>query len=561
MKLKEHLDDLRLTLGKLEIALNSISDAIVWTDLDGNIRWCNSSFDQLIGLPRILLLGKSLPLVLPLKERGISLPNKAHPVSVCLNLKKSIDGYYKFEKNEGRLLLEINAKFVTINPSENIAIISIRDVSDKKEIEQSRIQSKALQAAANAIAITDRDGQLIWINPAFTHMTGYTLEEIFGKNMRFLKSGRNGDHLYRNLWQTIMAGHVWEEEMVNQKKNGDLYTELQTITPVLDTTGTPTHFIAIKQDISFKKRIDAELKQYRQQLERMVGERTRELKETQKELIQKAMEAGRAQLAGMILHNIGNAVTPVSVYAEKMQNRNATNLTRYLEKCYTELNLHKKEMTQFINSDERGREIFNYIGELINSLIQEDEAFSETTAKISGSISYISEILTMHQTYAAKEVENKTVSDLNRLIEDSLHMLSTSIEARGIQLRTDYHKTLPPLLIDANRCMQVIVNIIKNSYEAIEIQPDISIKKEISVQTYTQNDRICLSVTDTGIGLTSDEKNSAFNFGKSQKGSTGFGLYYCKQFVENNNGRFTIESSGPGLGATVILCFQPSVAP
>ena len=124
-----------------------------------------------------------------------------------------------------------------------------------------RLQGAALTAAANAIVITDRDGVIVWVNPAFATLTGYTLAEAVGKNPRDLvKSGQHQATLYHDLWTTILAGRVWHGEMVNRRKDGSLYPEEQTITPVRDAAGVITHFIAIKLDLTESKRAEEVLR-------------------------------------------------------------------------------------------------------------------------------------------------------------------------------------------------------------------------------------------------------------------------------------------------------------
>ena len=111
----------------------------------------------------------------------------------------------------------------------------------------------ALEAAANGILITDRTGRILWTNPAFTKMTGYSKEESVGKNPRFLKStGRQNAEFYRQMWHTITAGIVWHGTVCNRRKDGSEYTEEMTISPVWDGTGWISNFIAIKQDVTEK---------------------------------------------------------------------------------------------------------------------------------------------------------------------------------------------------------------------------------------------------------------------------------------------------------------------
>lgn len=118
----------------------------------------------------------------------------------------------------------------------------------------SRLQIAALEAAANSIVITDADGHIIWANSAFTTLTGYRLTEVFGQNLRFLKSEVHPNEFYKELWDTIMANKVWHGEMVNTRKNGTLYTEEMTITPVYFEPEEKLYFIAVKQDVTQKRK-------------------------------------------------------------------------------------------------------------------------------------------------------------------------------------------------------------------------------------------------------------------------------------------------------------------
>lgn len=119
------------------------------------------------------------------------------------------------------------------------------------------IQAAALQAAANGIVICDLLGKVIWANPAFSRLTGYTAEEAVGRNLRLLKSGQHDEAVYRQLWETILAGQVWQGEIINKRKDGILYTEEQTIAPVRDERGEIIRFIAIKQDVTDRKQAEA----------------------------------------------------------------------------------------------------------------------------------------------------------------------------------------------------------------------------------------------------------------------------------------------------------------
>ncbi|NVO21700.1 MAG: response regulator [Bacteroidetes bacterium] len=145
----------------------------------------------------------------------------------------------------------------------------IREITDKVEAEnQLRLQGAALTSAANAIVITNNKGIIISVNPAFTSLTGFTEEEVLGKNHREItKSGIHPDSFYKNLWETILSGKVWHGEMINRRKDGAFYNEEMTITPVHNNQGDISQFVAIKQNITERKiaelAIEASERKYR----------------------------------------------------------------------------------------------------------------------------------------------------------------------------------------------------------------------------------------------------------------------------------------------------------
>jgi PAS domain S-box-containing protein len=134
-------------------------------------------------------------------------------------------------------------------------------LQSKRAEEVMRIQSAALEASPNGIVITDSAGRITWANPAFAQLTGYSMQEIRGENPRVLKSGQHSRDFYTGIWQKILSGESWQGEIVNRRKDGSLYTEEQSITPVRNSDGEITHFIAIKQDITQRKQAEEKIQQ------------------------------------------------------------------------------------------------------------------------------------------------------------------------------------------------------------------------------------------------------------------------------------------------------------
>jgi len=136
------------------------------------------------------------------------------------------------------------------------------DIDSRKAAEDRlQLQSAALQAAANSIVITDSNGTILWANQAFSQLTGYAPDEVLGNNPRLLKSGAHDRAFYTKLWATITSGNTWQGEITNRRKDGTVYTEEMTITPVHVGKGGITHYVAIKQDITLRKIAEDRLRQ------------------------------------------------------------------------------------------------------------------------------------------------------------------------------------------------------------------------------------------------------------------------------------------------------------
>lgn len=210
-------------------------------------------------------------------------------------------------------------------------------VSERRRAEeQVRLQAVALESAANAILITDRKGAIQWVNGAFTGLTGYTAAEALGQNPRLLKSGTHPPGFFKQIWETVLAGRVWHGEVVNKRKDGSLYTEEMTITPVINQGDSDTHFVAIKQDVTERKAAEKalqeakeELAQANARLEELVNERTTKLREMVAELqhfsysIVHDMRAplrGIQGFAELITQESGHTLTPdAKEYLKRMR--------------------------------------------------------------------------------------------------------------------------------------------------------------------------------------------------------------------------------------------------
>ena len=174
-------------------------------------------------------------------------------------------------------------------------VVTFFDLTERRETEaRLELQGAALNAAANGIVITDHLGHIVWINHAFTQLTGYTEHEVIGRTPSILNSGKQSRAFYDDLWRTIRGGHFWRGGLRNRRKDGTLYDEEMTITPLLSGSGVITHFIAIKQDVTERKALE---KQY----------------------LRAQRIEGIGLLASGIAHDLNNVLTPVLMAVDLMK--------------------------------------------------------------------------------------------------------------------------------------------------------------------------------------------------------------------------------------------------
>lgn len=234
----------------------SANEAIITTDRRTRIVHWNTGAMRIFGYKEQEILGKDLTTILPsasyAKHRMAVIESKRlNEPRIAL---KTVETYGR-NKNKTEFPVEISVSSWSTSAGEFITEI-IRDISDRKKSEELQLLfTTAFESAANGITITNAAGDIIWVNKAFTRMTGYSLEEVKGRNPRILKSGEQTAEQYKHLWDTILSGNVWKGEMVNRKKDGSTYIDEMTITPVRNDHHQISHFVAIKQDVTERNKI------------------------------------------------------------------------------------------------------------------------------------------------------------------------------------------------------------------------------------------------------------------------------------------------------------------
>lgn len=171
-------------------------------------------------------------------------------------LPEAIASYRCRHKNGSWRWFESASRFFKTPDGKEQAVVISRDITERLATEQRLWQlSRAVEQSPVSVVITDTKGDIEYVNPKFSEVTGYAFEEVIGKNPRILKSGDLSAEEYKRLWATITAGDDWHGEFRNKRKNGELYWESASISPVTDRNGAITHFIAVKEDITESKRV------------------------------------------------------------------------------------------------------------------------------------------------------------------------------------------------------------------------------------------------------------------------------------------------------------------
>lgn len=224
---------------------------------DGIICDCNQRLSELSGYSRQELLGRSLYDLFDERFHG----------TVRENINRGFDRPYEVEgvlKGGSKCLLEVRGKTFQLD-GHLMRASSIRDITARKAEEALlRKLSAAVEHSPASIVITDTDGVIEYVNPAFSRLTGYSPKEAVGQNPRILKAGDQPEEFYREMWETLQQGKEWRGEFHNKRKDGSLFWETASISPITDLSGLTTHYVAVKENITERRELQERLEQMAQ---------------------------------------------------------------------------------------------------------------------------------------------------------------------------------------------------------------------------------------------------------------------------------------------------------
>ena len=317
-----------------------------------------------------------------------------------------------------------------------------------------------------------------------------------------------------------------------QTADGKTFWSLTTKMPWRDENGNIIGTFGVSHDITAIKEAEAKLDAIH------------------KQLLDASRQAGKAEVATSVLHNVGNVLNSVNVAsacaADILRQSKAANLS----KIVALLREHEADLGQFITADPKGKQLPRYLAQLAEHLTGEQTAALEKLDRLQKNIEHIREIVAMQQDYAKASgvLEMMSVADL---VEDALRMNAGSMERHHIKVLREYTET-PPVPVDKHKMLQVLVNLIRNAKHACDNseKPD----KQIVLRLSKGNGSVKVSVCDNGVGIATENLTQIFNYGfTTRKDGHGFGLHNAALIAKEMGGSLAAFSEGAGRGATFTL--------
>ena len=311
------------------------------------------------------------------------------------------------------------------------------------------------------------------------------------------------------------------------------------------------------------------LETYNRYLEERVSQRTLELNEKnlqlretmrlldeeKKKQVQQAYNAGIVEHAISVLHNIGNAITPLAVRLQKLhQNKVESQFSSYLQQLCSLLEQHQSDLEDFFCSS-RGQQFLPFLKQLTQTSDQQKEDELKSMDVMAHQLDHITEIIALQQKYATQQSNTEEIQ-ISQVIDDAMEMMKPAFDKRNIIVLEEVQPELPRIQNDPNKLVQIFMNLFKNSIESIDQclrAPKEGYQGRVRVGVGTVGvDQLHIYVKDNGQGAEPESLKRAFEFGYStKKRGSGFGLHDCANFIRFHKGTVELTSEGIGKGATI----------
>ncbi len=388
-------------------------------------------------------------------------------------------------------------------------------IARKAQQNDSARLAAAMEQATETIVISNLDEKIEYVNPAFERTTGYTLAEVVGCNPDIFKSGQHDEKFLRNLWDTPARGEVWRGNLANQRKDGTLYEEEATISPVRDYEGKIFCYVSVGRNVTHEKNLQSELKDARQL--KAIG-----------------------QLASGIAHEIN---TPTQYVGDN---------TRFLDESFNKLLPLLEQYGHLLAEVKRGAVTEELVAKTERATEQADLEYlvEEIPLAIQQSvdgISRVADIVRAMKEFARPGVNTTAPTDINKAL-DSTIAISCNEWKYAAEIETDYDASLPSVLCLPGEINQVFLDLIINAAQAIaDVAGDDSQQKGmIRVSTRRDGDWVEIRISDTGAGIPPEIRDKIFDpFFTTREVGKGIGQGLARAraiMVEGHRGTITFET-------------------
>jgi signal transduction histidine kinase len=289
-------------------------------------------------------------------------------------------------------------------------------------------------------------------------------------------------------------------------------------------------------------------------LEAEIVERKRvqaEAEQAHHELLSISRQAGMAEVATGVLHNVGNVLNSVNVGAHVLAEKLRTSRLGNLSKAIDLIRVHEMDLAAFLTKDPKGQQLPQYLSKLVQHLAAQHDGALKELGELSQNVDHIKQIVTMQQSYAriSGVIEQVRPADL---VEDALRLNAAGLARDGIELVKDYDPRVPDLRIDKHKVLQILVNLVRNAKHACE--EGRNHQKRLNIRVANGEGRVKISINDNGIGIPPENLTRIFTHGfTTRKDGHGFGLHSGALAAKELGGALSAHSEGSGLGATFTL--------
>jgi PAS domain S-box-containing protein len=412
--------------------------------------------------------------------------------------------------------------------------VALERIWADEALRQSETQVRLVwESSGDGMRLANREGVILRVNEAYCRMVQKSRAELEGQPLTIVHSEANAEFVLGTYQKRVdsntLVPHL-ETEVVLWN-GAKVWFELSN--SLLEVPGKPPCVLSIFRDITARKQTEADLANMHRQL------------------LEVSRQAGMAEVATSVLHNVGNVLNSVNVstslIADKLRASKAGNLT----KAVTLLHAHAADLGDFLTKDPKGRQLPGYLGGLAEHLTHEQQETLKEIKSLVGYIDHIKEIITMQQNYArvVGVVESLPVVDL---VEDALRLNAGAMERHHVQVVREYFE-VPPILVDKHKVLQILVNLMRNAKYALDDGGHTD-KRMVLQVGLNGNDMVKISVIDNGVGIPAENLTRIFEHGfTTRKEGHGFGLHNGAVAAKELGGALTAHSDGPGKGATFTL--------